>query len=225
MSGYDNISEGDYVVLSVADDGMGISREDMDKVFEPFYTKKKMGRSGTGLGLAVVWGVVKDLNSYIDVKSTDGEGTTFTLYFPVSREGSVKPTEKVSLASLMGNGESILVIDDVQEQREIAAGMLETLGYATASVPSGEHAVEYVRDNLVDLLVLDMIMDPGIDGLDTYKKVIELRPGMKAVIASGFADTHRVKETQELGAGSYVKKPYTIEKIGIAVKTELEKAT
>ena len=89
MSGYDNISEGDYVVLSVADDGMGISREDMDKVFEPFYTKKKMGRSGTGLGLAVVWGVVKDLNSYIDVKSTDGEGTTFVTLHAQCRETPV----------------------------------------------------------------------------------------------------------------------------------------
>jgi PAS domain S-box-containing protein len=223
VSGYDHVSDGDYVVFAISDNGKGISRDDIDKIFEPFYTKKKMGRSGTGLGLAVVWGVVKDLNGYIDVKSTDGKGTTFTLYFPVSREDSAKIKSKFSLDSLMGKGESILVIDDVIEQRQIASGMLEALGYATASVSSGEDAVEYVKNNPVDLLVLDMIMDPGMDGLDTYEKIIELRPGQKAILASGFSDTHRVKEAQKLGAGSYVKKPYTMEKIGIAVKSELEK--
>ena len=200
-----------------------VEREDIEKIFEPFYTKKKMGRSGTGLGLAVVWGVVKDLNGYIDVKSADGKGTTFTLFFPVSREDSVPAEAKLSLDSLMGNGESVLVVDDVQEQRQIASGMLEILGYTTASVPSGEEAIEYVKNNRVDLLVLDMMMDPGIDGLDTYRKIIELRFDQKAIIASGFSDTDRVKEAQKLGAGSYVKKPYTIEKIGIAVKSELEK--
>ena len=223
VSGYDNISEGDYIAFVVSDDGNGIPREDIEKIFEPFYTKKKMGRSGTGLGLAVVWGVVKDLNGYIDVKSADGKGTTFTLFFPVSREDSVPAEAKLSLDSLMGNGESVLVVDDVQEQRQIASGMLEILGYTTASVPSGQAAIEYVKNNRVDLLVLDMMMDPGIDGLDTYRKIIELRFDQKAIIASGFSDTDRVKEAQKLGAGSYVKKPYTIEKIGIAVKSELEK--
>jgi len=124
----------------------------------------------------------------------------------------------------MGEGESILVIDDVIEQRQIASGMLEALGYVPASVSSGEDAVEYIKNNPVDLLVLDMIMDPGMDGLDTYKKIIELRPGQKAIIASGFSDTHRVKEAQQLGAGSYVKKPYTMDKLGTAVKSELVKA-
>ena len=224
VSGYDNVSEGDYVVFAISDNGKGISPEDIESIFEPFYTKKKMGRSGTGLGLAVVWGVVKDLNGYIDVRSTDGEGTTFTLYLPVSRADSVRPKAEQSLDTLMGRGESILVVDDVEEQRQIASGMLEALGYPTASVPSGEDAVEYVKENPVDLLVLDMIMDPGIDGLDTYKRIVELRPGQKAVIASGFSDTDRVKETQRLGAGPYVRKPYTIEKIGMAVKSELEKA-
>jgi len=224
VSGYDNVSEGDYIVLTISDNGKGISPKDIEKIFEPFCTQKKMGRSGTGLGLAVVWGVVKDLNGYIDVKSTEGKGATFTLYFPITREDPVKAKSKLALEGLMGKGESILVIDDIEEQRQIASGMLEALGYATASVTSGEDAVEYIKTNPVDLLVLDMIMEPGIDGFDTYKRIIEIRPGQKAIIASGFSDTGRVKGTQILGAGSYVRKPYTIEKIGIAVKSELEKA-
>ena len=116
-----------------------------------------------------------------------------------------------------------MIVDDVMEQREIAAEILSNLGYKADSVSSGEEAVEYIQRNAVDLLVLDMIMEPGMDGLETYKKVLEISPKQKAIIASGFSETERVKEAQSLGAGTYVKKPYTIETIGIAVKEELGK--
>ena len=222
VRGYDDIKEGDYVVLTVSDTGTGISPDDMEKIFEPFYTKKKMGRSGTGLGMAVVWGTVKDHNGYIDVQSAEGKGTTFTLYFPVTRK-SVEEKSEISLKDYMGKGEAILVVDDVEEQRKIASGMLKELGYSVVSVSSGEEAVEYLATHKVDLLVLDMIMDPGMDGLDTYKKILEIRPGQKAIIASGFSETDRVKEVQRLGAGAYIKKPLLLEKIGIAVKEELGK--
>lgn len=221
LSEYDNVSEGDYVVMTIADNGKGISANDIEKIFEPFYTKKKMGRSGTGLGLAVVWGVIKDLNGYIDVKSSDGIGTTFTIYIPVSREKAFNSKQKKSLQSLLGRGESILVVDDVEEQRIIATGMLESMGYRASSVSSGEEAIAFIQNCSVDLMVLDMIMDPGIDGLETYKEIIKLCPRQKAIIASGFSDTDRVKEAQSLGAGVYVKKPYTIERLGTAVQEEL----
>ena len=223
IRGYDHIKEGDYVVLTVSDTGTGISPDDIGKIFEPFYTRKKMGRSGTGLGMAVVWGTVKDHNGYIDVQSTEGKGTTFTLYFPVTRNKLTEDKFHSAIESYSGNGESILIVDDVEEQRNIASGMLEELGYSIVSVSSGEEAVEYLKTHKVDLLVLDMIMDPGLDGLDTYKKILELHPGQKAVIASGFSETDRVKELQSLGAGGYIKKPLLLEKIGLAVKKELEK--
>ncbi|MBW2203066.1 MAG: response regulator, partial [Deltaproteobacteria bacterium] len=205
------------------DTGTGISPDDMEKIFEPFYTKKKMGRSGTGLGMAVVWGTVKDHNGHIDVQSTEGRGTTFTLYFPVTRKNLPEDEASLPIESYSGNGESILIVDDVEEQRKIASGMLKELGYSVLSVPSGEKAVEYLKTNKVDLLVLDMIMDPGMDGLDTYKKILEMHPGQKAIIASGFSETDRVKEVESLGAGAYIGKPLLLEKIGIAVKEELEK--
>jgi len=217
---YDNVKEGDYVVLTISDTGTGIAPDDMEKIFEPFYTKKKMGRSGTGLGMAVVWGTVKDHNGYIHVQSTEGIGTNFTLYFPVTRK-SLEEKSEISLKDCMGNGEAILVVDDVEEQRKIASGMLKELGYSVVSVPSGEEAVEYLKTNKVNLLVLDMIMDPGMDGFDTYKKIIEIHPGQKAIIASGFSETDRVKKLQHLGAGAYIKKPFLLEKIGLAVKEEL----
>ena len=221
ISGYDDVEEGDYAVLSVTDDGIGISSDDRERIFEPFYTKKVMGRSGSGLGMAVVWGTVKDHQGYIDVQSTKGKGTRFTLYFPVVREEMAVSSPTVTLADLTGDGELILVIDDIRQQREIASDMLEKLGYRVATVRSGEEAVAYLRQHKVDLLVLDMIMEPGIDGLETYRQVLNIHPGQKAVIASGFSETERVKEAQRLGAGMYVKKPYTLEKIGQAVKEQL----
>jgi CheY-like chemotaxis protein len=100
--------------------------------------------------------------------------------------------------------------------------MLRKLNYSVTSVPSGEEAVAYLKAHKVDLMVLDMIMDPGMDGLDTYRSVLEIRPKQKAIIVSGFSESDRVKAAQALGAGTYVKKPYVIEKLGLAVRKELQ---
>jgi len=221
VKGYDSVEEGDYVTFTVSDNGTGIPSEDMERIFEPFYTKKKMGRSGTGLGMALVWGTVKDHKGYIDIKSTMGRGTTITLYFPVTRKEILKDKSPLSIENYMGNGESILVVDDVEEQREIVSLMLKKLGYSVTSVSSGEEAVGYMKNGSADLLLLDMIMDPNIDGLETYKRILELHAGQKAVIASGFSETERVREAQRLGAGAYIKKPYALEKIGLSIKQEL----
>jgi CheY-like chemotaxis protein len=223
MTGYESVKEGDYAVLSVSDNGAGISREYLEKIFEPFFTKKVMGRSGTGLGLAVVWGTVKDHNGFVDVETTEQKGTTFKLYFPVTRKELQKTEGAVSIEEYISNGEKILVIDDVGSQRHIATSLLKKLKYNVEAVSSGEEAVEYMKEKSADLLILDMIMDPGIDGLETYKRILEIHPNQKAIIASGFSETDRVKEAQRLGAGTYIKKPYTFEKIGLAVKAELEK--
>ncbi len=222
LSAYEMIPEGEYAVLEVSDAGAGISPEDLHRIFEPFYTKKTMGRSGTGLGMAVVWGTMKDLGGYIDVRSTPGRGTQFRLYFPVTRKAPAQPQDSVSIEDYIGN-EKVLVVDDVKEQRDIASAMLSRLGYAVATVPSGEAAVEYMAVNRADLLILDMVMAPGIDGLETYREIIKAAPDQKAIIASGFSETDRVKEAQVLGAGSYIRKPYTLEKIGVAVRTELDR--
>lgn len=223
IRGYDNIVEGDFAVLRVSDKGVGIALNDLNRIFEPFYTKKIMGRSGTGLGMAVVWGTVQDHNGYIDIKSSEDTGTTFELYFPVTRDEAGKADIPLPVEAFMGNGESILVVDDILEQRELACTILSKLGYSVTAVSSGEEAVEYMKNNEADLLVLDMIMDPGIDGLDTYREIVKLHPRQRAIIASGFAESDRVKQAQKLGAGQYIKKPYTLEKIGIAVKAELKK--
>jgi len=222
IKGFETIEEGDYAMVTVSDTGVGIPSGDIEKIFEPFYTKKVMGRSGTGLGMAVVWGTAKDHKGFIDVQSSEGKGTTFTLYFPITRQKLAKRQSLVSIEDYRGNGAAIIVVDDVKEQREIASGMLRELGYSVTSFPSGLEAVGHMRNNSADLLVLDMIMDPGIDGLDTYKRILQLHPGQKAIIVSGFSETERVREAQRLGARSYIKKPYTLDELGVAVRAALD---
>jgi signal transduction histidine kinase/ActR/RegA family two-component response regulator len=221
IAGYDTVREGEYVVLGVKDYGNGIAGEDLRRIFEPFYTKKVMGRSGTGLGMAVVWGTVQDHDGYIDVVSHEGKGTTFELYFPITRQPLKGQKGIVAVEEYMGGGQAVLVVDDVREQRDIAAHMLRRLNYSVTAVSSGEEAVAYLRENRVDLVLLDMIMDPGMDGLETYREIQKIHPGQKAVIASGFAESARVKEAQNLGAGEYVRKPYTMEVIGLALRRAL----
>jgi len=221
IAGYDEVKKGEYAVLSVRDNGPGIPPEDIDHIFEPFYTKKVMGRSGTGLGLAVVWSAIHDHHGYINVTS-DAGGACFELFFPACREeidGTAEETE--SLDDLRGNGETILVVDDEQTQRRIAVSLLNKLGYRAVAVKSGEEAVAYVREQDVDLILLDMIMDPGINGRETYERIVALKPGQKALIASGFSETAEVARAQALGVGAFVRKPYTLAQLGRAVKKEL----
>ena len=222
LKGYEDVRTGEYVLLAVSDDGSGISSGDLERIFEPFYTKKVMGRSGTGLGLAVVWNSMQDHDGYINVKSSE-RGTVFELYFPLTREEVADRKDEVPLEDYKGHGEKILVVDDEERQREIASGILTRLGYAAETVSSGEDAIEYVKEKPVDLILLDMVMPKGINGRKTYEEIIKIRPGQKAIIASGYSKTKEVDKAQGLGAGKYIKKPYTLPKVGLAVKEELEK--
>lgn len=222
LMGYEKIDIGEYTVLSVVDNGPGISPKDLEKIFEPFYTKKKMGRSGTGLGLSIVWNVTRDHNGYINLKSGE-TGTTFEFYFPITRDTILLKDIHLSLNSYKGNGEMILVVDDIDTQREISCKIMELLGYKCAAVSSGEEAVDYLKRNSADLILLDMIMEPGMNGYETYKRISGMHPGQKAIMLSGFSETDDVKKAQSIGAGQYIKKPVNIEKIGIAIKEELKK--
>jgi two-component system cell cycle sensor histidine kinase/response regulator CckA len=130
---------------------------------------------------------------------------------------------QLSLKDYIGHGEKILVVDDEEKQREIACGILNKLGYRAEAVSGGEAAIAYVKENPVDLIVPDMVMPRGMGGKETYEEIIKIRPGQRAIIASGYAMTKDVETAQQLGAGQYLMKPYTLEKFGIAVKTELER--
>jgi CheY-like chemotaxis protein len=116
-----------------------------------------------------------------------------------------------------------MVVDDIAEQRKIAVRMLSKLGYNVIFADSGEEAIAYLETHSVDLLILDMVMAPGIDGLETFKRIRRINPEQKAIIASGYAESKRVSRMQEMGAGTYIQKPYTLEKIGLAVREELDR--
>jgi PAS domain S-box-containing protein len=215
------IPPGDYALLSVTDTGPGIAAEDLDRIFEPFYTRKVMGRSGTGLGLTVVWNTVQDHGGYIDIRTGEG-GTAFDLLFPVTAEGEADPAPASAATTYAGAGERILVVDDEQAQREIARELLNRLGYAVAVADSGEAALERLRQAPVDLLVLDMIMEPGMNGLTTYEAALRIQPDLRAVIASGYAETDDVRAARRLGAGAFIRKPYSLSDIGRAVRATLD---
>lgn len=220
FKGYSDVRAGEYIVLSVKDNGGGISKEDLERIFEPFYTKRIMGRVGTGLGLTIVWNVMEDHGGYVDVRTGQG-GAEFYLYFPATRDAVSDKEPLLVLDDFHGNGESVLVIDDLEDQRKIACAILEKLGYSANSAMSGEMALEYLKDHAADIILLDMIMDPGIGGLETYKRIIEIHPGQKAVIASGYSMSEDVIAAQQLGAGPSIKKPYTLVKPGQALKEGL----
>ncbi len=221
LKGYEDVRSGEYVLLTVSDDGSGISPEDLGRIFEPFYTKKVMERSGTGLGLAVVWNTVQDHSGYINVKSRE-TGTVFELYFPVTREAVAALEETAPLEDYQGHGERILVVDDEERQREIADSVLKKLRYQVETAAGGEEAISYVKENAVDLILLDMVMPKGMNGRETYEEIIKIRPGQRAIIASGYAKTEEVEKAQKLGVGQYIKKPYTLATLGLAVKAALK---
>jgi len=218
---YENISEGDYVVLQIKDQGCGIAPEDLEKIFEPFFSSKRMGTSGTGLGMAVVWGTVKDHGGYIDCESS-ANGTVFSLYFPVTDQSRAQHPQAPRLDDYQGKGEHILVVDDIFEQREIASTILTELGYRVTTAESGEQALDLARKERFDLLLLDMILGEGMDGFDTYRSIKSLVPEQAAIITSGFSETTRVTEAIRIGVGRYIKKPYMINTLGMAIRQELD---
>jgi len=218
--GYQTVKRGEYIQLKITDDGSGIKPENINKIFDPFFTTKTMDRlRGSGLGLSVVHGVMEDHKGYITVESEPKKGTTFTLYFPVTREIEnelVKAVEKIK-----GGKESILIVDDDPIQRRVTSQLLNRLGYDIHTVTSGEQAIEYLKNDPQDLVILDMVMD-GIDGTETYQRILKFTPQQRAIVLSGYAMTKRVQKALKLGAGSFVPKPISLRSLATAVRKELD---
>jgi len=217
---YSRVPKGEYVKLTISDNGCGISDDIVHKILDPFFsTKTSDKKRGSGLGLSVVDAVIKDHNGYLDLKTQLGKGTSFYIYFPATRKSSNDDSSDKSI----GGNETILVVDDDAIQRDVSTRLLEKLGYEVSSVESGEKAIEYLRENPHNLVILDMIMPGGIDGAETYQRILKTCPNQKAIIVSGFSESDRVKAVQELGAGAFVKKPLTKKTFASAVRTELDK--
>ena len=217
---FGRVPKGEYVKVTITDTGCGIPEDVLPKIFDPFYTTKTSDRRrGSGLGLSVVNAVIEDHGGYIDIQTKPGQGTSFYLYFPITRES----VEMATSDKIIGGAESILVVDDDTLQREVALNLLAKLGYEVTAVERGERAIEYLKENPQDLLVLDMIMPNGIDGAETYQRALEINPEQKAIIVSGYAETERVNLAMKLGAGSFIRKPLTMKVIARAIREELER--
>ena len=214
-----NLTAGDFVALKIKDTGVGINQEDLNKIFEPFYSSKILGQSGTGLGMTVVWGTVTDHEGCLDISSTPERGTTVTVYFPAVSDQSEVPGP-VSNLMPQGNQEIILVVDDALEQRQVCKSILSSLGYRVKTVSSGEEAIEYLKDNDVGLVLLDMIMEPGMDGLETYRNMRKTGADLRVLIVSGYCEHARMEQAFALGVRGFIKKPYTVQEIALKVKNE-----
>jgi signal transduction histidine kinase/ActR/RegA family two-component response regulator len=217
----DKLAPGRYVQLIVSDSGKGIDPLVIDRIYEPFFTTKKMGRSGTGLGMAVVWGTVEDHQGHIRTLSAPDSGTAFELWFPAI-EDAVQQQACAQAEPPRARRESVLVVDDTLEQRDIAKAILNTLGYTVTTVDSGENAIAYLEKKDADLLLLDMAMEPGLNGLETYRAILGFKPDQRAVVVSGFSDSELIQSTLKLGAHCYIKKPYTIDSISRAIRNALD---
>lgn len=214
--GFEIIPPGSYVILSVTDNGNGIAAQSKNHIFEPFYSEKELGRSGTGLGLTIIWNTIRDHNGYINL-ATSKKGTRFDLFFPLSSNQNFQSISRRVMNDLVGNGERILVIDDEAFQREIARTTLKQLGYNVQTVGSGEEALEFVRSESVDLLVLDMVFETGMNGVDTFAAIKEIKPQQKALVTSGFFDLAEQARILSLGVNQYLHKPYSIAAMGRAI--------
>lgn len=210
---------GEYVRITVSDTGHGIAEENLSMIFDPFFTTKKADRKrGSGLGLSVVHAVVEDHHGYIDVESRPGKGTIFRLYFPITRD----KIDQAEAESIVGGDENIMVIDDDKIQRDVTLKLLEKLGYGAVGADGGEKALAILKTAPQDLLILDMIM-PGMDGLETYRRVLEINRRQRAILVSGYAESDRVKRAHKLGAGEFLRKPITLKALATTIRKELDR--
>ncbi len=201
---------GEYVLLSISDTGYGMDRGTLEHIFEPFFTTKEIGK-GTGLGLAMVYGIVKNHGGYIMCYSEPGEGTIFKIYFPVIQLKITDPEEERKAEVIQGGKETILLVDDEKAILDIGNKNLTRYGYDVITAQSGEEAIEIVRnmDASPDLVILDLNM-PGMGGNKSLEVLLKINPGIKVIIASGYSASDQVKNTLDSGAAGFIGKPHQL---------------
>ena len=216
-----DLESGDYVKLTLNDTGTGIPSENLDRIFEPFFTTKDIGK-GTGLGLAMVYGIVKGHKGWIDVESKVGVGTSIYIYLPVTESVPVTTEEKV-VFSLEGGHETIMLVDDDESVISFGKDLLENFGYTVIVANDGFEAVEIYRrqQDSIDLIILDLSM-PKKSGRESLSDLLAINPNLKVIVSSGFDKGGPVKQLLEMGAKAFVPKPYGMEKMLGAVRKILD---
>jgi PAS domain S-box-containing protein len=213
------VKPGRYVKISIKDTGTGMDEKTRERIFDPFFTTKAMGR-GTGLGLAVVYGIIKGHEGMINVDSEPGYGTTFTIYLPASEKGVTNET--AGPGGIIGGTETILLVDDEKVILEVNKELLESMGYIVYAAGSGQEAIAVFMEkrNEIDLVILDMIM-PGISGGDTFDSLRKIKPEIKVLLSSGYSLSGQAQEIMDRGCNGFIQKPFHIEKLSSTIRKML----
>jgi CheY-like chemotaxis protein len=215
------VEPGNYVKISITDTGVGMDVTTQQRIFDPFFTTKEMGR-GTGLGLASVYGIIKNHNGFINVYSEKGEGTTFNIYLPASEKEAVKEEELNE--KLFRGTETLLLVDDEDMILDVGCGIIEKLGHTVLTAKGGKKAVEIYEKNRgrIDLVILDMIM-PDMSGGETYDKLKEINPGIKVLLSSGYSVNGQASEILERGCDGFIQKPFNMADLSQKIREILDK--
>ena len=216
-----SIEPGRYVKISVTDTGVGMDKATRERIFDPFFTTKEMGR-GTGLGLASVYGIIKNHGGFINVYSEKGHGATFNIYLPASKEEVIE--EKKQAGDLLMGSETVLFIDDEDMIIEVAGELFEYLGYKVLIAGSGKEAVEIYEENKerIDIVILDMIM-PDMSGGDTYDRLKEINPRVKVLLSSGYGIDGQATEILDRGCNGFIQKPFKMKDLSQKLREILDK--
>ncbi|MBW2406328.1 MAG: PAS domain S-box protein [Deltaproteobacteria bacterium] len=217
------VTPGKYVKISITDTGTGMDEATMQRIFEPFFTTKKMGR-GIGLGLASVYGIIKNHGGFIDVYSEKGEGTAFYIYLPAIDAQDIYQDEEIESADKIAHGtETILLVDDEDMIVDVSRKLLEKLGYTVLTAVSGREAIEMYQKHLkkIALVIVDMIM-PGLDGGETYDELKKIDPNIKVLLASGYSIDGQAQDILYRGCNGFIQKPFNIKRLSHKVRTVLD---
>jgi len=215
-----NIEPGRYVKISVTDTGVGMDKKTRDRIFDPFFTTQEMGR-GTGLGLASVYGIVRNHGGIINVASKKGKGATFTIYLPASEKQVIE--EKESVGEALKGTETVLLVDDEDMIIDVGEGILKELGYKVLIARSGKEAIELYNKNRdkIDMVILDMIM-PQMGGGVSYDRLKKINPDIKVLLSSGYSINGQATEILERGCNGFIQKPFNMRELSQEVRKILD---
>jgi PAS domain S-box-containing protein len=211
---------GKYVKIKISDTGTGMDQKTKERIFDPFFTTKAIGR-GTGLGLAMVYGIVKGHRGIIHVDSRPGQGTTFIIHLPATEKAVVR--EKKEIETITKGTETILLVDDEQTVAEVTRELLVSLGYRVFVAGSGQDAIAVymVKGKEIDLVILDMVM-PGISGGGTFDRLREINPEIRVILSSGYSINGQAQDILDRGCNGFLQKPFRIEQLSGKVREALD---
>ena len=214
------VKAGNYIKITIADTGIGMDEDTQQRIFDPFFTTKEMGR-GTGLGLASVYGIVKNHEGFINVFSKKGEGTRFEIYLPAS--GKAVPKAKKASEKFVEGQETILLVDDEDMIIDVGTRMLKKLGYKIFTARNGKEAIAIFKQHQdkIDLIVLDLIM-PQMGGGETYDRLKEIKPDVKVLLSSGFSINGQASEILNRGCDGFIQKPFNLQNLSKNLRAILE---